>query len=255
MSISTVADLIKIALKTAGVLGVGQTPLAEDTNDAMTYLTAMIGQWNRKRWLVPNETDWYFQATGAVSYQAGPGDFNTDFSGSFSTGTYRFPKIAAAFARLSPGTNGQPSSSSVDYPLEIIRAREDWSNYITVKGIGSFPKYVFYDSAYPIGNVYFWPIPSSQYEMHVIIWGNLPTYLNLTDSLNVPPEYQEALIYNLAARLRASYQLPPDPFIVQMATDSLAVIKGVNTQVPRLGMPSGVAGKGGRYNIYSDTTN
>ena len=52
MTISTVGDLITLALKDSGVLGAGQTALAEDMNDALSRLNMMLGQWNRRRWLI-----------------------------------------------------------------------------------------------------------------------------------------------------------------------------------------------------------
>ncbi|UIY28698.1 hypothetical protein LZK73_18380 [Neorhizobium galegae] len=42
---TTARALITLAMKDAGVLGVGQTPLSEDMNDGLTNLNAMVAQW------------------------------------------------------------------------------------------------------------------------------------------------------------------------------------------------------------------
>src|SRR5215472_587741 len=42
-------DILFLALRNAGVNGVGQTPLAEDINDGLVVLNAMIGEWNLER--------------------------------------------------------------------------------------------------------------------------------------------------------------------------------------------------------------
>jgi hypothetical protein len=68
----TPLDLITLALKKAGVVGVGQTPEAEDTNDAFSDLNMMLGQWNRRRWLVYHLLDVAKVSTGAASYTVGP---------------------------------------------------------------------------------------------------------------------------------------------------------------------------------------
>jgi hypothetical protein len=41
-TLPTAGSIINLALKTAGVLGVGQTPQAEDANDALTFLNMML---------------------------------------------------------------------------------------------------------------------------------------------------------------------------------------------------------------------
>jgi hypothetical protein len=69
--------------------------------------------------------------------------------------------------------------------------------------------------------------------------------------MNLPPEYQEALMWNLAARLRPMYGMPPEPTIITQALRSLNVIRNANAQIPRLMLPSTVA-RAGLYNIYGD---
>ena len=74
----TPVDLIRLALRDSGVNGVGQTPNAEDNNDAFTHLNMMLAQWNRKRWLIYHTIDVSLVSTGALSYSVGAGgDFNT----------------------------------------------------------------------------------------------------------------------------------------------------------------------------------
>ena len=241
MSISIVGDLISLALKDAGVLGVGQVPLAEDSNDSLARLNMMVSQWNRRRWLVFNLVDSYLQCTGAQSYTVGPGgDFNIA----------RPASVNAAFMRMQPGPNGQPGPSSVDYNLEMIDAREDW-NKIQVKGISSFSYYCFYDSGYPLGRVYFWPVPQSIYEIHITTMAPISQFTALNQAINLPPEYYEALLYNLMQRLRVGYRLPPDEEINGLARAALQTIRTSNTQVPRLSVPNDLKGRG-KYNIYSD---
>jgi len=62
---ATASSIINLTLKMAGVLGIGQTASAEDANDALTLLNAMLAQWQRKRWLVYSLDDVSFPATGA----------------------------------------------------------------------------------------------------------------------------------------------------------------------------------------------
>lgn len=237
---TTALDIITLALKISGVIGVGQTPLAEDANDAFTTLNMMLSQWQNKRWLIWHLIDVSFTSTGAQSYTVGTGQqFNCK----------RPDRLEAAFFRqLIPSTPNQ-----IDYPLEIISARETY-NDIALKTLTSFPSYIFYDSAYPIGFVYPWPLPQANlYSVHITIKEALNDFTSLNQVISLPEEYNAALLYNLAVRLRPAYQLPPEPTLLALAKDALAVIRGSNTQIPRLQLPRDLT-RGGIYNVYSDVS-
>lgn len=233
-----VSKVVSLALKNSGVLGTGQTPGAEMTNTAFDTLNAMIGQWAAKRWLVYHLVNLTKTSTGAVSYTIGPaGDFNC---------AVRPTSIEAAFVSQNLNTPQQ-----IDTPLEILQSREDYSR-IAMKQLVSFPYYLYYDNSFPLGTLYPWPAPNATlYGLTVTIKMVLPAFANLSDDINLPAEYQEALIYNLAVRMRALYQMPPDPAIVALAKSGLNTIRNANAQVPRLQMPLGMA-RNGRYNVYSD---
>ena len=65
---TTVGDICTAALKECGAIGVGQTPLAEDINDAWARLQWMIQQWERKRYLVYHLVTLSVVSTGAQTY-------------------------------------------------------------------------------------------------------------------------------------------------------------------------------------------
>lgn len=238
---TTAYDIIIQALKKAGVLGVGQTPLAEDTNDAYHDLQDMLGQWQRERWLIWHLVDYSITSTGAQSYSIGPGqDFDVN---------PRPDKIESAFFRQFITSN----PNFVDYPLSIISAREDY-NLITLKQLTSFPQYIFYDTGFPIGQVYPWPIiQSSIYKLFISVKETLSQFTSVSEVVNLPLEYMAALKFNLALRLRQSYQLPPDPVLNGLAKSALNIIRNANAQIPRLQIDKQLIRPGGLYNIYSDT--
>ncbi len=237
---TTPNDIIRQALKKAAVLGVGQVPLAEDVNDAYADLQDMLGQWQRKRWLIFHLVDYAFTSTGAISYTVGPG-------GNFNINP-RPDRIESAFFRQ---VVNQTPPNQVDYPLEIIEAREDY-NLIRLKQLVTFPQYVFYDSDFPTALAYPWPVvQSGLYEIHLTVKATLGQFTSLAQTINLPLEYFAALKFNLAVRLRQAYQLPIDEALVGLAKDSLNVIRNANTQIPRLQMPADLA-RHSLYNIFSD---
>jgi hypothetical protein len=158
--VTTARDFVSLALKEAGVTGVGQTPLAEDINDCFTLLTRMLAMWQKKRWIVPYLTDISAIANGSISNRIGPGQYYN---------WYRPDKIQAAYFKQ---INAVQGSNSVSYPLRPIWSREDYSA-ISLKELNSWPVYYFYDNNFPYGNVFIWPVPSSNYEIHLIVKGNI----------------------------------------------------------------------------------
>lgn len=237
---TTPNDLIRRALKKAGVLGVGQVPSAEDLNDAFADLNGMLGQWSRKRWLVYHLVDVALPLTGAATYSVGPGG---------DVDMVRPDRIESAYARILNG-----GSRPVDVPIDVIGSPEDWAA-TTVKTITGFPQAVFLDSGYPWGTLHVWPqAMAGLYEVHILFKADLVAFKTVGDLVQIPPEYDDAIIYNLAGRLRISYQEPPDPAVDALARAALNTIKGANIQVPNLAMPSDLPGcGGGAYNIYSNT--
>ena len=239
MPLTTPRDLISFALRATGVLGVGQSALAEDYQDGFDALNAMIAEWTRERWLVYHLIDVSKVSTGAQSYTVGiGGDFNTP----------RTDRLEAAFFRqiISSQVN------EVDYPLRLIDSREDY-NEIALKTLTSWPTYIWYDSDWPMGRVYPWPIPqASTYEIHLTIKQTLAQFDSFTQSLNLPPEYVRPLWTNLAIELSLIYpgvEISDD--LRGRARSSLQTLRGATAQVSELQMPQGL-GRGGLYNIYSD---
>ncbi|OWV62583.1 hypothetical protein ATY75_12225 [Rhizobium sp. N122] len=235
---TTARDLINDALKDAGAIGVGQTALAEDINDGLKRLNAMMAQWSRQRWLVYHLIDVAFVADGSLNYSIGSG------------GDLNYPRpdrVEAAFFRQVVGVPG----NQVDYPLDVLNSREDY-NRIALKSMDSFPACLFYDSGYPLGYIYIWPVPSNQYEIHLSLKATLQSFSSLNDTINLPPEYEEALRVNLAVRLRVKYQMPMDPQLIGLAKVALNVIRNSNAQIPTLEMPRDLMRGGSNYNIFSD---
>ena len=237
---TTPQKLINLALKKIGVLAAGQTPLADDITDAFDELNLMLGEWNAQRWLVYHLVTQSTPSTGAESYTIGPG------AGTTIQVPLRPNTIESAFFRQNNITPLSP-----DYPLEVVLAREDY-NRIRLKNLSAFPQYLFYDSGWPVGTLYPWPLMmSGLYELFVSYKDTLRSMQSTDMQVNLPPQYYTAILYNLALRLRPGYQLPMDPVLMALAQASLSVVRESNAQVRRLRMPSNLISRGS-YNPYSD---
>jgi hypothetical protein len=231
-----VSRIITLAARAAGILGQGQTASPDLTQTSWDALNAMIGQWAAKRWLVYHLVDSTLPCTGAQPYSVGPsGDFNL---------AARPTQIENAYVSMYYGTQQR-----IDTQLEIIKAREDW-NKISLKPLSTFPLAVYYDNAYPQGLLYAWPVPTNLYQLTITAKMPLVAFTDLTADINLPAEYQEALIFNLGVRIRQLYQQPLDPALVALAKAALGTVRAANTQIQRLQVPLAVD-RAGRFNIYS----
>lgn len=234
----SVGDLVTLSLKLAGAIAQGQTPPAQDSTDALSLCNQMLAGWNAKRWDVFGLVDSKIISTGAKSYTIGVGqDINVA----------RPDRLEGAYMVQTNVDNGLP----VSFPLTLISAYEDYAR-IAIKDLQSWAQYVFYDGDYPVGNVYFWPIPqASIFDLHVLTKEPLPQFTSLSQIVQIPPPYQEAILYNLAARLAPLYGMKPDPTITAIAQASLSTLQNSNTQIPRLHLTD-TGGSAGWYNPFSD---
>lgn len=247
---TTVGDLCTEALRECAVVGVGQTPLAEDINGAWSRLQWMLQDWERQRWLVYHLLDLSVVSTGANTYSIGPGgDIDTGASSA------RPNRLEAAYLRqLVQTAPSPPGPQQVDYQLRVLQSYEDYSK-IALKTLVSFPSCVFLDTGWPLGTLHCYPVMQPDiYELHVIVREQLPCkFANLAVKFALPYEYYDAIVTNLALRLRSKYgkgSFPGDT-LPDRAKGCLKVLRGANTQIAALGMP-GTLIRPGIYDVWSD---
>ena len=257
-----VSDLVGLALRQIGTGAMGTSPGPGDISDGVMHLNMMLAQWQRRRWLVPNLIDKAFLSTGAAIYQIGPG-------GALDT-PVRPSQVKAAYARLLNGASvstdgefdtpdfipGQFDTDTsgvgaggypIDYSLAPIPSYEDYAA-ISLKGMQTWPRYFHYNPAYPAGEFRPWPIPPAAiWEFHILYAEPLPTNLGPSDAINLPPEYWDAIMWLLAARLAPSYGQEASATVTAMARAALATIRTANQQTPILGMPAALTPSGGGF--------
>lgn len=244
---TTMGDLVNEALKMSGKLALGQAASAEDLTQGWVYIQWMLQQWARKRWHVYRLVQLSLQATGALTYSVGPG-------GDFSTGTLsnsvRPAKIASAFIRQTSPSLVTPT----DWPVGILESKQDYDR-IRIKSLSTISSVLWYDPSWPLGTLYFWPIPSNEYALYISVLLQLPPrFLTQAEVINLPLEYYMAIVSNLAMIMRGRWGIStfPGDTVPGMAKSSIAVLYETNVAIPRLEMPGDLGSAGGAYNIFSD---
>lgn len=233
LTIPNVQTILEIALRKAGIVGIGESIEQPVLNDAFLDANDLLSQWQENRYLVYHLRTIIITSTGAQTYSVGNGQpININ---------PRPDRLESAFIRLL--NTAPPSGYPVDIPLDIIPSMEDY-NRIAIKNLGTIAWRVFYDPGWPNGTLYPWPIPQANiYQLGLTFKEVLTRFQKLQDQVNLPPQYAPALKWCLAEVLRTSYQMPPDPMISKFARRALNAIRLGSTAVPLLTMPAAVTGR------------
>lgn len=226
---TTVLAVVTHALKDSNVIGEGETPSAEQSQDALATLNQMLALWQLDNVYVYAQQDTSFTPDGAVSYTVGDGaDVDMD----------RPPKIDALYWR----------SGTLDYPIRLIDTFEQYES-IAQKTQSGEPLYAFYLPSYPTGTLYLTPQPSTG-TVHIVSNVALPTANELADDLLLPVEYVLPVRANLTVLLCGTYGAPVRPSVAAAAAGGLRMLKRNNLRIQPLGMPSAVP-VGRRSDIFT----
>jgi hypothetical protein len=162
--------------------------------------------------------------TGAGGVANGLGTYTLNTSQSVASTTinayYQRPvRINSAFVRV----------ATLDYPVAVLSI-EDYEQ-IGLKSLnGPWPRALYYQPTMPLGNLTFWPNPSSG-EMHMIADTILGKFNTLSDVIQLPQGYNLAMRYGLSELLSPEYgraSREATQMIMKFAADGRALIKRSN---------------------------
>jgi hypothetical protein len=209
----TANDLLDSAALKLGAKATGESLTASEYSDGLKILNSMLDAWAIDKLLVYQilQTG-YSWAAAASSRTIGTGG---DLSGTRPI-------------RIEEGSFFHDSVNNLDVPVNILRNRSTYDR-IRVKNTNTtYPEYLFYDPAYPLGVLYAYPVPSSALTLYLNTWQTLQSFSNGTTALALPPGYQWAIEHNLAIALEPIFTMPAPPSVVKAANTSLAALKRIN---------------------------
>jgi hypothetical protein len=224
---TTARGIITKALQKIGALTKSESPSADEINDGLDSLNMLIASWANESLMIYARAWETFTLVGNQElYTMGPGgDFNTS----------RPLFINEAFYRI----------GTTDYQLSVVSQDVYFGNIIQ-KELNGMPMYICNDNAFPAVNLRLWPVPAGAYELHLMTEKAL-TSLTIDTTINLPPGWERALVYNLAGEIAPEYGQQPDQSVFKIAADSkkalkLQIARNTTTdQLPVTAMP---------FNIY-----
>jgi len=229
---STALDLIKRAYRLIGVYAIGEAPSADETADALSALNSMLASWSNEKLMV------YAATVDSITCTPNDGVYTLGPTGDVITTRPQDIDPATSFV-----WNG------ITYPLAI--ATLDQYQSIKNKALNStLPSIIRMEPTFPNATVYLYPVPSLAITLNVWSWKPLTGFTNATDTVSLPPGYEDAITYNLATILAPEHETQASPQVLKLAAMTKKVLKRMNWEPLLLGVEAGIPG-GGRFNIYT----
>jgi hypothetical protein len=216
----TTRDLLTDSLHELNVLAAGESLSASDAALMLGKLNRLLDNWNAERAAVyVDRFDSYTLVPSLSPHTIGP-------TGATFTVTQRPVKI--------DGANLVLNTSTPDVRTPICIRDAAWYQELSVPDLtGSIPTDVYYEPAWPNGRLFFWPIPTTAYDVELQTRIVLAS-LELDTVFSMPPGYQDAITLTLAEQVARSFGAVITEDLRFDARNARARIFANNDETPRL---------------------
>lgn len=220
----TVAELIRNAFRTLGVLAAEETPSAAEESDALVTLNDLLDSWAGER-LALFAT---LRSTHTLTPSLAPHTIGT--GGTFNT--TRPVRIERA-STVSFGS---------ETPLDLLTDAE-WQSTQGKSSVGT-PNALWVENSYPLMKLHFIPIPNAADSLVLYTWQQLGRFASTAADFDLPPGYARALRYNLALELAPEYGVSLGAEAARIADESKGTVKRLNQQPSYLRSDPALLGRG-----------
>lgn len=207
-------ELIRGGLRLLGAIAVGETPTAEEANDALDRLNDILENWSTQPQAVyASQNDSVTALAGVASYTVGSG------------GTWNIQRpvnVVGAYCTY----------GGVDFPIEIV-GKEQYDLIALKTQTQPLIQRLLFIADHPLARITVWPVPSADIPVYLNTDRVLTAISGLSSTVTLPPGYVLALKYALALAIAPEYGIQPSPQIQADAVRFLADIKRANRK-PRV---------------------
>lgn len=224
--------LIEEAFNDIGSYDVGDTILTAHQTLAQTKLNRIIKGWQGRRMYAYNHGDAQYAVTASHSpHKIGPGQSSPDWDAD----------------RPSEVEHAEYISGSSYFPIDVID-EQDWRDIVLKEQTGDRPFKLYPKYCQSYVELYFWPIPAASFNVRLWTWDCIPqvdgTVIQWTDTIAIPPNYEEALLLTLEEKLCKPMSRPIPAELPGQAAGSRYAITKRNIKSPKI-RPRGFR-RGGR---------
>lgn len=231
----TARAVVSDALMEIGALAQGQTVSAGDAKFGLGRLNLVLDDWS-----APGRA---IYADQTISFTLTPDLSPHTLGSNGATWTVTSRPIVIKAASVEINNTRSPIT---------IRDSQWYAAQGLPESTSAIPSDLYPEYAWPNANLYFYPVPSTAYDVHLLVRRVL-TQLTLDDDVDLPPGYQNALMLTTAEACLKGFGQPPDGDLSQRASKARYRAFSGNVSIPRL--CSDVVGTGGGYyNIETGRT-
>lgn len=204
---TTALKIITKAMQKAGIVTKTETIDADEANDALDALNAMLSSWSNDSMMIYARSWEFFNLVGGqAQYLIGPGAADFD--------TVHPIDIVEAYIRVAELT---------DYDVAIVND-EIYTSQITLKSAPGIPEWLNYDNNFPIATIKLFPVPPTAYQLFILSEKILSQFA-LEDEVNLPPGWERMLVYNLAVEIAPDYDQEVPASVQSIAVMSKSLVK------------------------------
>lgn len=200
-TVETVQDLGTLALRKLFVVEGHEVPADEDAARALENTRMLLRTW------AVNGIRLWLNEQQSVTLVAGQASYTLD------------PRTLEVF-------DAYRSQGNTDSPMRIL-TREEY-NSLPNKTVTGQPYALWPDRRYNSTVITVYPVPQTG-TTDTLSLGTKRQILDpvsLGENVEMPPEWSEAIVYNLAVRMAPDFGVEPEPFVVSMAGQLYADLSG-----------------------------
>ena len=223
----TARELVTRALRKIGVLASGETAEASMAIDALSDMNTLIDSFkNNGLMIYENNIRSLTLVSGQQTYTIGAsGDFDAVRPVSISQASY--------------------VSNNIEYPIEII-TKDEWAQITDKQTSSDIPTKLYYNPAYPLGELNFWPKPSGASSIKIYDPKPVERFASLNTTVSLPPGYENLLVLGTADYIGPDYGRELTPRQMQILIETKADIMRKNTVPVFIACDDTGAGERGR---------
>lgn len=233
----TARTLIQRSLQLIGAVASGETPTADESNDALLTLNSLLESFHTQDRTLYTVT----RVTSAIV--ASQASYTIGVSGNINRA--RPTGLTQAAILMTSAT------PDVEVPIQVL-TQQEWER-IAVKDLTSaLPTAIYYNPTYPLGVLYPYPI-GTDITVSLVLYVKEPvtTLATLDTALAYPPGYERMLRLKLAVELAVEYGRAPQPLLVQAASDAWSAIQRANLRPVTLCVDAALLAGARHRDIYS----
>ncbi len=237
---TTALDIIGDALSKVRVYAPGETVSAADSALCLRTLNRMMDSWsNDTLACFATLTQSGVLVPGNAVYNVGPGS--------------TFQATRPLKITEGPGAAYLQDNLGNNYPVDVV-PQDVWNQIGNRTTNSNIPDTLFYDPQFPVAVLNLFPVPTIAYTLYWVATLQLQSFPNLTTVVNLPAGYEDALVYNLAIRIKPDFKAAQiDPIIIELASQTKAAVKRTNIKAVEASYDGVIVSKAsGTYNIYRD---